>query len=145
MSSRYWHNINESSFPWERDALDFIRQRFPEREPYRAWQLFEFIADDGSINEVDLLVLTPVGFEHEGRLFTDDNPVIAANRKAKKLKTLPGRAAVSLYHGPAFRSFRKCSKNRYICSFDSSVGEWAGRFVMATRFSRPKRRFTAIE
>ncbi len=109
MSSPNWHNINESNFPWERDALDFIRERFPDREPYRAWQLFEFIADDGSINEVDLLALTPVGFflveiksrpgilrgdagtwtwEHEGRLFTDDNSVIAANRKAKKLKGL---------------------------------------------------------
>ena len=84
-------------------------QRFPDQEPYRAWSNFEFIADDGSINEVDLLVLTPAGFflveiksrpgivrgdagtwtwEHEGRLFTDDNPVIAANRKAKKLRSL---------------------------------------------------------
>ena len=109
MSSHFWHNINESNYLWERDALEFIRQRFPEREPYRAWQLFEFIDEDGRVAEVDLLVLTPAGFflveiksrpgiirgdagtwtwEHEGKLFTDDNPVISANRKAKKLKSL---------------------------------------------------------
>ncbi len=109
MGPHYWHTIAESNFPWERDALEFIRQRLPDREPYRAWSNFEFIADDGSINEVDLLVLTPAGFflieiksrpgilrgdagtwtwEHERRLVTDDNPVFAANRKAKKLKSL---------------------------------------------------------
>ena len=47
-----WHSINESNFAWERDALDFIRERFPDREPYRAWSNFEFIADDGSVNQV---------------------------------------------------------------------------------------------
>ncbi len=106
---RNWTIVAESQYPWERDALDFIRQRFPSHEPYRAWSNFEFIADDGSINEVDLLLFTPVGFflieiksrpgrlfgdagtwtwEHEGRLFTDDNPLIAANSKAKKLASL---------------------------------------------------------
>jgi len=109
MSTKHWHIIAESSFPWEREALDFIREHFPQREPYHAWQLFEFIADDGSVNEVDLLVLTPVGFflveiksrpgllrgdagtwtwKTEGKLHTQDNPVISANTKAKKLKSL---------------------------------------------------------
>ncbi|MCY2987164.1 MAG: BREX system serine/threonine kinase PglW [Planctomycetota bacterium] len=109
MTKTSWTTIAESQYPWERDALDFLRARFPDQDPYRAWSNFEFIADDGSVNEVDLLVLTPAGFflveiksrpgivrgdagtwtwEHEGRLFTDDNPVIAANRKAKKLKSL---------------------------------------------------------
>jgi hypothetical protein len=61
------------------------------------------------MNEVDLLVLTPKGFylvkiesrpgnvdggastwtwTHEGRRFTDDNPLILANGKAKKLAGL---------------------------------------------------------
>lgn len=99
----------ESKFPWERDALDFLRERFPSHDPYRAWSNFEFIADDGSINEVDSLLFTPQGFflveiksrpgrlfgdagtwtwEADGRLSTDDNPLIAANLKAKKLRTL---------------------------------------------------------
>jgi serine/threonine protein kinase len=109
MSSKLWKAITESPFPWEREALEFIRQLLPDRDPFRAWTNFEFIADDGTINEIDILLLTTVGFylieiksrpgilrgdagtwtwDCEGRLHTVDNPVIAANRKAKKLKAL---------------------------------------------------------
>ena len=49
-----WQAITDSEFPWERDALAFVRDRLPDHDPYRAWANFEFIADDGSINEVDL-------------------------------------------------------------------------------------------
>ena len=110
-----WINVTESNFPWERDALEFVRQRFPTHEPYRAWSNFEFIADDGSINEVDLLIFTPQGFflieiksrpgrlfgdagtwtwETDGRLITIDNPLIATNGKAKKLNALLQRQKV---------------------------------------------------
>ena len=102
-----WTTVSESRFQWERDALEFIRQRFPPHEPHRAWSNFEFIADDGNINEVDLLLFTPQGlflveiksrpgrlfgdagtwtWESDGRLSTVDNPLIAANLKAKKLR-----------------------------------------------------------
>ena len=108
-TTRNWTTVAESKYPWERDALGFVRQKFPEHEPYRAWANFEFIADDGSINEVDLLVFTPMGFflveiksrpgrvfgdagtwtwETDGKLSTVDNPLIAANLKAKKLRSL---------------------------------------------------------
>jgi hypothetical protein len=50
-----WVTVTESQYLWEREALAFVRDRFPNHEPYRAWSNFEFIADDGSINEVDLL------------------------------------------------------------------------------------------
>ena len=104
-----WTTIAESQFPWERDALEFVRQQFPSHEPYRAWSNFEFIADDGSINEVDLIVFTPQGFflieiksrprrlfgdagtwtwETDGKLVTIDNPLIATNTKAKRLRSL---------------------------------------------------------
>ncbi|MFO0914159.1 MAG: BREX system serine/threonine kinase PglW [Pirellulales bacterium] len=107
--SNNWTTVAESKFPWERDALDFVRSRFPGHDPYRAWANFEFIADDGSINEVDLLVFTPQGFflveiksrvgrlfgdagtwtwESDGSLLTVDNPLIAANLKAKKLRSV---------------------------------------------------------
>jgi serine/threonine protein kinase len=107
--SSNWNTITESNFPWEREALDFVRQQFPAQEPYRAWSNFEFIATDGSINEVDLLVFTPQGFflieiksrpgrlfgdagiwtwETGGRLYTTSSPSIAANTKAKKLRSL---------------------------------------------------------
>ena len=101
--------MTESKYPWERDALEFVRAKFPSHDPYRAWANFEFIADDGSINEVDLLVFTPQGFflievksrpgrlfgdagtwtwETDGKLSTVDNPLLAANLKAKKLRSL---------------------------------------------------------
>jgi serine/threonine protein kinase len=111
-----WKAISPSPFPWEQEALVFLRERFPAHEPYRAWSNFEFIADDGSINEVDLLVLTPAGFflveiksrpgtlsgdvhtwkwRHDGRDHVDDNPLFLTNRKAKRLKALLARQAAS--------------------------------------------------
>jgi len=108
-NSPRWKEIARSEFPWEREALTFVRERLPDHEPYRAWSNFEFIAQDGSINEVDLLVLTSKGFflveiksapgvvegdagtwiwRHEGRVRSYDNPLTLANRKAKKLKSL---------------------------------------------------------
>src|SRR5688500_14172319 len=109
MSPSRWKAITPSNFPWEREALDFIREYLPDREPYRAWSNFEFISEYGTINEVDLLVLKPQGFflveiksrpgiisgdamtwvwNHEGRITTDDNPLQLANRKAKRLISL---------------------------------------------------------
>src|SRR5437879_5714162 len=109
LSDERWKEVSPSQFAWEREALAFIRQGLPDCEPYRAWTNFEFIADDGSINEVDLLVCTPQGFflieikgrsgrlfgdagtctwETDSQLITTDSPVIAANVKAKKLRSL---------------------------------------------------------
>jgi hypothetical protein len=53
--------ITPSDFPWEREAIAFLREGLPDTEPYRLWTNFEFIADDGSVNEVDALMLTPKG------------------------------------------------------------------------------------
>ncbi|MEA5465558.1 BREX system serine/threonine kinase PglW [Leptothoe sp. PORK10 BA2] len=105
-----WITVTESNFDHEREALEFIRSRFPRHEPYRAWSNFEFIASDGSINEVDLLVFSPEGFflieikswpgrlsgdagtwfleRSDGKRRTYDNPIRLTNFKAKKLKSL---------------------------------------------------------
>jgi len=109
ISSERWKQITPSQFPWEREALDYLREHLPDCDPYRVWANFEFIADDGTINEVDVLILTPRGFflieikskpgtlsgdratwvwTHDGRSITEDNPIILANRKAKKLASL---------------------------------------------------------
>lgn len=109
LSTTRWHVIAESRTPWEKEALDYLRDRLPDREPVRVWSNFEFIADDGSINEVDALVLTATGFylveiksrpgviegdahtwswHDAGRIVTDDNPLLLANLKAKRLKSL---------------------------------------------------------
>src|SRR5262245_46461626 len=97
--SQHWIAVAESAFPWEMAALRYLRERLPEQEPFRAWANFEFVADDGSINEVDLLVIksrpgrvrgdtSTWTWDHEGHTSTDDNPLLLANCKAKKLKAL---------------------------------------------------------
>jgi serine/threonine protein kinase len=109
---KHWKTLSRSQFPWEQEALDFIHERFPAQDNYRAWANFEFIADDGSINEVDLLIACPQGiflteiksnpghlwgdaqdwtWHHEGRRKSVENPVILANRKCKRLKSLLAR------------------------------------------------------
>jgi len=119
--AKNWIVHTESGFPWEREALEFVRTQFPSHEPYRAWTNFEFIGDDGSINEVDLLVFTPQGFflieikSRPGRLRGDagtwrwetdgkptatvDNPLFLANSKAKKLRSLLSRQKAAKKHG----------------------------------------------
>ncbi|TYK43413.1 BREX system serine/threonine kinase PglW [Actinomadura decatromicini] len=103
--NRWWGSRSE--FPWEQDALDFLRQRMPSTEPYRAWTTFSFTAKSGHVREVDLLMVTPSGlclveikshqgrlvnsgatwmFHHHGRVSTIENPLHLANRKAVELK-----------------------------------------------------------
>jgi hypothetical protein len=106
---KLWKQITPSDFAWEREALAFLKDQLPDHEPYRAWANFEFIALDGSINEIAALVLTPKGlflveitshpgeiggdagtwiWTREGRRRVFDNPRLLADRKAKKLKSL---------------------------------------------------------
>ncbi|UZE96938.1 BREX system serine/threonine kinase PglW [Alkalimarinus alittae] len=107
---KLWKQITPSDFAWEREALEFAKQALPDHDPYRAWANFEFIAHDGSINEIDLMVLTPKGLflveikSHPGVIKGDagtwiwekpqggqklfDNPRILTDRKAKKLASL---------------------------------------------------------
>lgn len=108
--NKLWKQITPSDYAWEREALEFAKQLLPDHDPYRAWANFEFIAQDGSINEVDLMVLTPKGLflieikSHPGVIRGDagtwiwekpeggqkyfDNPRILTDRKAKKLASL---------------------------------------------------------
>ena len=104
-----WTTVQESEYPWERAALAYVRERLPKAEPFRAWSNFEFIGLDGSINEVDLLVVSTERvflveiksapgtvdgdagtwtWRDKGHVRTVDNPLLLANRKAKKLKSL---------------------------------------------------------
>ena len=108
-----WIQVTPSEFLWEQEALAFLKERLPDHEPYRAWANFEFI-QDGNIGEVDLFVISPKGLflieikswpgvvrgdagtwrrTQPGRTreISLDNPVILANRKAKRLKSLLAR------------------------------------------------------
>jgi hypothetical protein len=108
--SPLWKQVTESQHPWEREALAFVRAHLPDGDPVRAWANFEFVDDGGQVHEVDLLVLTRRGFflveikswqgTVEGNTLTwtrtlpngtkqsVDNPLLLANRKAKKLVSL---------------------------------------------------------
>ena len=109
MGGNRWHVIAESNFPWERDALEWLRSQLPDRDPWNVWTNFELIDDDGKISEVDALVLSPAGlflveiksrpgtidgdahtwtWTTDGRDYTYDNPLILANRKCKRLASL---------------------------------------------------------
>jgi len=104
-----WTEITESEYVWEKEAFTYLKRHLPDREPYRAWSNFEFIAHNGFINEVDVLVLSrnrlylveiksrpgrltgDAGtwkWHREGRPLYDDNPRKLANLKAKKLKSV---------------------------------------------------------
>ena len=107
-----WRQVTPSEFPWEREALAYLKQRLPDHEPYAAWANFEFISN-GTISEVDVLVVTPKGIflveikswpgqlhgdagtwrteTSDGRRRRFDNPLMLANRKAKRLKSLLAR------------------------------------------------------
>ena len=110
MSFQRWSAVSESAFAWEADAIAFLRERLPDSDAYRGWSNFEFVAQDGSVNEVDALLLTPTKLLlveiksqpgtvagdlgawtwtwPDGRRQVVDNPLILANRKAKRLAGL---------------------------------------------------------
>ena len=109
MSASRWTAIAESQFPWEREALDWLRAELPDRDPWHAWTNFEFIDDEGKVNEIDALILSPAGlylveiksrpgvvtgdphtwtWTTDGREYSYDNPLLLANRKAKRLASV---------------------------------------------------------
>ena len=109
LSANRWHVISESNFPWEREALEWLRTQLPDRDPWHVWTNFEFIDDEGKVNEVDALVLTPAGlfvveiksrpgtvngdahtwtWTTDGRERSVDNPLLLTDRKSKRLASL---------------------------------------------------------
>ncbi|WP_018253498.1 BREX system serine/threonine kinase PglW [Salinispora mooreana] len=125
-----WEQINASSYVHEQDGLRELAGYLPDTDPYHVWANVEFVGADGSINEVDALVVTPSGLyvlelKHwqgeirgdgsqwvrrapNSRLIPEDNPYILVNRKAKRLASLiryyarkHGREAQAPYVGAA--------------------------------------------
>ncbi|GAA4240570.1 BREX system serine/threonine kinase PglW [Actinomadura meridiana] len=105
MSNRWWGP--RSDFTWEEEALQHVRARMPETEPYRAWQTFSFAARSGHVPQVDLLIATRAGLflveikSHPGRavnsgstwIFHGDdrtrsfeNPLFGTDLKCKQLR-----------------------------------------------------------
>lgn len=143
MSPDRWKTISPSQFAWEAEALDFLRQGLPDHEPYRAWSNFEFLADDGTINEVDTLMLTPMGlflveiksrpgelsgdvhtwtWRYDGKIHTEDNPLFLANRKARKLASLLRRQkAAQKIACPFIEAVVFCSASELKCHLQGSA------------------------
>ena len=113
-NSKRWTTVSDSSFDHEREALAFLRRGLRDQDPNRGWSNFEFVTRNGSLYEVDALVVTDAGLflvevkshpgeiggdggtwqwapPDRGRLQTFDNPRLLANRKAKHLADLLGR------------------------------------------------------
>ncbi|GAA1843349.1 BREX system serine/threonine kinase PglW [Asanoa iriomotensis] len=105
-----WEEINPSEHSHEKDGLRALASYLPDADPYHVWANVEFVGTDGSINEIDALVLTRSGLyivelKHwagtvsgdgtqwvrrmaNGRLVPQDNPLVVTNRKARRLASL---------------------------------------------------------
>lgn len=109
LSVRRWKQFAESRYAHEREALEFLRDVLPDRDPIYLYSDFEFIADDGSVNEIDALVVTQAGvflvelksrggiingnrhlwdWNRDGHSITVDSPLTLTNSKARKLAGL---------------------------------------------------------
>lgn len=110
MTSPRWTAVSDSAYAWEAEAIAWLQGRLPDSEAYRGWSNFEFVSQDGTVNEVDALILTPTKLllveikSQPGKVEGDagawtwtwpdgkrqitDNPLILANRKAKRLAGL---------------------------------------------------------
>lgn len=53
--------FTESRYAHEREALDYLRENLPDQNTTFLYSNFEFVANDGSVNEIDALVATQAG------------------------------------------------------------------------------------
>lgn len=104
-----WHVISESNYAWEREALEWLREHLPNHDPWHVWTNFEFIDDEGRVNEIDALVLAPAGlfaielksrpgevrgdthtwvWTTDSHVISVDNPLLLTDRKAKRLSSI---------------------------------------------------------
>lgn len=109
LSAARWHVIAESNYAWEREALEWLREHLPNHDPWHVWTNFEFIDDEGRVNEIDALVLAPAGlyvleiksrpgevrgdahtwvWQTDGHVISLDNPLLLTDRKAKRLASI---------------------------------------------------------
>lgn len=97
-----WVEVSDSEFAHEREGLAMVRRMLPDKSPFRAWSNFEFRDSRGGWHEVDLLLLTPAGFQlvelkyYSGTIFgndltwrrssgrVEDSPLKLARRKAQR-------------------------------------------------------------
>jgi len=121
LSKERWLELGEPAHELERKALRHLFLNLPDREPWTVWTNVEFTDEEGRINEVDALVLTPTGlalvevkcrpgvvtgdthtwtWTADGRRLSADNPRPLAGAKAKRLKGLLKKAARGRFETP---------------------------------------------
>jgi serine/threonine protein kinase len=97
MPGHHWNEQGESPYPFEREALRWVREWFPDREPWRAYARFTFPGCDGIDREIDLLVAGPTGcflieFKgYEGRITGDSRDLIATSGSRRQAFEHPRR------------------------------------------------------
>lgn len=84
-----WHRVTPSTFPWEDEAIEFLRARIADADPNRAWSNLEFISG-GTISEVDVFLLTLKGAF-----------LIEIKSTPGRLKTSAGRRPPTITGAPA--------------------------------------------
>ena len=158
-SSRF-HAFTQSPFPWEVEAIAFLREQLVDAEPNRVFALFDFTSHDGKLSEVDALVLTQKGLflveiksrpgrlsgdsgtwtwqTPEGKRHTTDSPVYLAQKKCQRLKDL-------LIRQRAFRESRSplpfVQPLVFLSAPDLQVDlDERGRHHVCTRTNGPKTR-----
>ena len=95
--SDHWKELGESPYPYEKEALAWVRSWFPEREPWHAFARFSFLASDGRDYEIDLLIAGPTGCfiieikGHEGVISGSSLDLMATSGSRKNCFDHPGR------------------------------------------------------
>jgi hypothetical protein len=64
LSPHRYKEFAASRYAHEREALEFLRELLPDRDPNHLYTNFEFIADDGSVNEVDAFASRKLGYSY---------------------------------------------------------------------------------
>lgn len=149
MPTPRWTAVTESAYAWEADAIAWLRERLPDADAYQGWSNFEFVALDGSVNEVDALVLTPtqlvlVEIKSQPGMVTGDlaqwtwtwpdgktqaveNPLLLANRKAKRLAGLLAKTrALKEKRAPYVEEVVFLSHPAVRCNFSGPAGPHEG-------------------
>lgn len=146
LSPARWHVASQSPYPWEQAALDYLHQNLPDEDPWHVWGLFEFIAPNGALYEVDALVLSPHGlwlieiksppgilrgnqqtwtFAHEGHTIARDNPVFLTNKKAKAFRSrLERERQTRGVQVPFVDILVFCSAENLTCELNNDARAW---------------------
>jgi hypothetical protein len=62
MNPLRWTAVSDSDYAWEAERVAWLQGRRPDSEAFRGWSNFEFVSQNGTVNEGDALILTQTKF-----------------------------------------------------------------------------------